>query len=788
LRTAAAWFSRHEYLAAVIVLGAVLCLWFAPAFTGKHLGQDHILFDLVPWSSEKPAALTVERRSSEGDAATAFRPSLEVARDAVRAGRLPYWNPNVSGGNELLGNMQAGLLFPLTWIAFVTPLGAAWGVIAILKLLIAGLGTYTFARQVRVGRGGALVAGVVYMLCVPNLVWLQWPHVTVFALFPWLMVVTDRLFRTPNVANGIWVGVVVAASVLAGHPESAILGSLCAGVYLVGLLLFDGGAARVSERLKTAGWWLVGHAVGMLAAAVALLPFLEAYRHSTSRAAHAFQTGQALPLHRVLFFVMPTVYGDGQPQVFGEGFAGFTEVAGYFGLVALLLAGAAAWRKRSRRDVRAFALMTVVVGMILFGIPPMDLAAQHLWPLEGVVIGRMYVYLAFAGAIGAGAAVSVLSGRKLPLAGVALWATALLAVVAAIYAIEVASDTLTAPVDVREAAVLRFAKVLTLGVLCLVALGRIRAWAVVPLVVVVCVLDLSFMRGYNVWLPPDQATPPTPRAVNFLQQQDKPFRISSVGTDLGQDVLPPNTPSDYALESVEGRAFPQSLRWTNFATIVLGQQGLTPERFHTNPVPGGASLKALQMLNVRYYMTAPRAPSPHPTLQLVYEGPDANVYADSAALPRAYVVPTTRPVDDANELMADGDVDLRRVALVPSNGPAIAGGSSEFRPARVTQITDDRLRVTVPPGPPGLLVVANAYAPQWRASVDGREVSITPTNSVALGVPISSREAHSVELHVSHRSFWLGAAISLVALTGMVAVLVRSRGNRASVDDHSSPL
>jgi hypothetical protein len=772
------WFSRREYVTATIVFAIILGGWFSPVFAGRELGQDHILFDLVPWKSEKPADLTVARRGSEGDAATAFRPSLEVARAAVRAGHLPFWNPYVSAGNELLGNMQAALLFPLTWIAFVLPLGTAWGLIAILKLLIAGLGTYAFARQVQVGRAGALVAGVIYMLCVPNLVWLQWPHATVFALFPWLMFVTDRLFRARTISTVLSVGAVVAASVFAGHPESAFLGSLCAGFYLLGLLLFSRNGMRLRDRAETAGWWLVGHVVGLLAASAALLPFLEAYGHSTSRAAHEFQAGQSLPLHRVLFFVMPTVYGNGQPYVFGQGFAGFTEVAGYFGLVALLLAGAAAWSNRYRAEVRAVALMALLVFLILFGVPPMNLAAEHLWPLDAVVITRMYVYLAFAGAVGAGAAVSVLGRRRLPVRAIAVWAGVLLVAVGVVYAIEVASDTLTAPHNVREDAVLRFAKLFALGVICLGALGRVPKWAAATLIVLVCLLDVSFVRGYNVWLPSEQATPPTPRSVSFLQGQDRPFRLSSVGTRLGQDVLPPNTPSDYRLESVEGRAFPQSQRWAVFAASVLREQGLTPERYYTNPVPSGASLKALEMLGTRYYMTAPGAPPPHPTLQSVYAGDDASIYADPAALPRAYVVPATRRVDDARAvtLMARGGVDFRRVALVPPDGPAITATDSEFRPARVEQVTDDHLRVTVPAGPPGWLVVGNAYAPQWRASVDGRDVTVRPTNSVVLGVPISGQGEHVVDLRVSHRSFWVGAALSLITLATMAAVtLGRSR-------------
>jgi hypothetical protein len=106
------WSRRHEYLAATLVLLLVLAVWFWPALAGRHLGQSHILFDMVPWQSQKPADLEVQRRSSEGDAAFQFYPLLQIAREQLHAGHLPLWNPYSYAGTVLLGDMQTALLFP----------------------------------------------------------------------------------------------------------------------------------------------------------------------------------------------------------------------------------------------------------------------------------------------------------------------------------------------------------------------------------------------------------------------------------------------------------------------------------------------------------------------------------------------------------------------------------------------------------------------------------------------------------------------------------------------------
>jgi hypothetical protein len=619
------WSRRHEYTAASVVLLLVLAAWCWPVLLGRELGQNHVLFDLVPWQSAKPADLHVRPHSGEGDAAFHFYPLMQVARDQVRAGHLPMWNPYSYAGNVLLGNMQTALLFPLTWVGLILPLGVAWGLMAILKLLVAGLGTYAFSRQVGVSRPGALLAGVVFMLCAPNLVWLQSPLATVFALFGWLMLVTDRLYRRPDATAGAIVAAVVGLAVLGGHPESVFLGSLCAGLYLAGLAVFSPARRRTRTALRAFTWWLVGHGVGALTAAVALLPFLEAYRDSASRTSHALQAGHAVPLHSILVYAMPTVYGTGQPRTYGwDAFISYTAIAAYFGLVCLLLAGGAAWVARRRANTRAMALVAVVVAGMLYHAPPLGWAAQHVWPLNVVVVGRMYVCLAFVGAVGAGAAVTLLSRRPLRARVIVAWAAGLLVAVLAVYLAEVRAGRLSAPADVRTEAVLRFLAFLALGTACLAALGRIRDRIVVPVVIAACVLDLLFLQGYNVWLPRRQADPDTPPVAVFLQHRPGPFRLSTL-EQSGTDVYTPNTPARDRLESIEGYDFPQSQRWAIFSASVLGQSGPTLERLVGTPVPHGKSLTGLRMMNVRYYVTPPAAPAPKPAFRAVYRGTDARL-------------------------------------------------------------------------------------------------------------------------------------------------------------------
>src|SRR3712207_1093659 len=125
----------------------------------------------------------------------------------------------------LLGNMQSSQLFPLTWLTWAIPVESAFGWIALLKLLIAGAGAYALARGLGVRPLGALVAGAIFELSAPIVLWVQHMLGTELALLPWLVLATDRLARAPTPRRLAVLALVVTLSIVAGHPETAMLNS-----------------------------------------------------------------------------------------------------------------------------------------------------------------------------------------------------------------------------------------------------------------------------------------------------------------------------------------------------------------------------------------------------------------------------------------------------------------------------------------------------------------------------------------------------------------------------------
>jgi hypothetical protein len=176
-------------------------------------------------------------------------------------------------------------------------------------------------------------------------------------------------------------------------------------------------------------------------------------------------------------------------------------------------------------------------------------------------------------------------------------------------------------------------------------------------------------------------------------------------------------------------------------------------------------------MNVRYYVAPPGAPAPGPGLRRVYDEADARVYEDRAALPRAYLVPATRPMSDAAALglLARGGVDPRREAIVPRDAPAATG--SGFGALDARRIDATHWRVSLPPGAGGWLVLANAYSPDWRAKVDGKETDLYPTDYAATGLPVP-RGARTVDVELDRTRINAAAAISGLGLLATAILLV----------------
>lgn len=96
-----------------------------------------------------------------GDPVQQFSSRLFVA-EALRAARLPLWNPHVMAGHPLAGDVQAEVFNPILWLlaATLSPLRGFTAQVA-LQLWLAGLFMYVWMRVLVGDRFASLGAALV---------------------------------------------------------------------------------------------------------------------------------------------------------------------------------------------------------------------------------------------------------------------------------------------------------------------------------------------------------------------------------------------------------------------------------------------------------------------------------------------------------------------------------------------------------------------------------------------------------------------------------------------------
>ena len=89
-------------------------------------------------------------------------PLRSLSGAVMRSGHLPTWNRLIFGGSPLLGALNAGAFYPLTFAFVVLGDMLAWLVNIVSCYWAAGLGLYALARWLKVAPIPALLGALTY--------------------------------------------------------------------------------------------------------------------------------------------------------------------------------------------------------------------------------------------------------------------------------------------------------------------------------------------------------------------------------------------------------------------------------------------------------------------------------------------------------------------------------------------------------------------------------------------------------------------------------------------------
>jgi hypothetical protein len=303
----------------LLLLLLVPCMLFPGALPGSSVvsADDHLTVHHAFQS--KPGGRVAHPQLS--DPALQFAAIRARVVDALRAGEVPLWNPDIWTGAPLLGDGQSMVGSPVTWAhVFWSPdtaqdVGVAW------VLLWTGLGTMLLAGRLGAGPWGAATAGAAAMMGPYTQVWLLHPHAATFAWLPWVLLGIER-------RRWAWIAVASAGLVAGGHPQTAAHGLMLATVWT---------AWRGRWRD-----WGVGACLGLCLAAPIWLPFAEEVLRSASVAAHG---GNRLAPAQLLDLLWPGWHGHPAAETWVSRQWAWSDGRLHPGLGVMLLVGVALLRR-----------------------------------------------------------------------------------------------------------------------------------------------------------------------------------------------------------------------------------------------------------------------------------------------------------------------------------------------------------------------------------------------------------------------------------------------------------
>ncbi|MGC9334486.1 MAG: YfhO family protein, partial [Anaerolineae bacterium] len=505
-----------------------------------------------------------------------------------------------------------------------------------------------------------------------------------------------------------------------------------------------------SALMLAAYWALLPIVLGLLMAAVQLVPTLQFIAQSTRAGLDYRSVSWGFPLAEATHLLYPGYFG-GSPQ--------------YVGILPLILAVAAIFVKRLRRHVAFWYLVAAMAFVLAFGGHTFlyNLAYLGLPGFDAVRNQERIIFLfgfAISVLAGYGALTLVQPVPRLLRSGFRRFGRTLVWVWVAFIALTALFYFGYLQGEQQGVEVNLFAGLLRHHVLLLLILsgstllftarltGRVRRRVSMVLALGLIWLNLFTINWqYNLAEPVSGGPFPETGLVHFLQDQPGAYRISSAG------LLPGGASAGivYEIEDITGNT---PLRQESFDAFE-NQLG---------------SWRRWQLLNVHYVLSQEDLDGPG--LTRVYEERDTKAYQIGDPLPRAWLVDEVIVAGDARALAAlDAEgFSPRTTAISPQaiDGLSLAQGDNPPGTAQVVESGPGRLVLDVSAARDALLVISQPFYPGWQARVDAAEQPIYRIDYLLQGVPIL-QGSHRVELNY-HMSP-LPGILSAVTLLGCLAVM-----------------
>lgn len=780
VNTGSALANRTFLASAALVFAILVALNYYPVFLGRvPLPTDTIIW-FPTFQSYQGAAPANTLPAEMGDTVSQFYPWRMLAGKAIREGELPLWNPHLLSGSPFQADPMIALFYPLNWLFVVLPAPIAWSISLMLKVLLAGVFTALFVRQIGGSTTGSIVAGTAFAFGGFMTAWIGWTHTDTSLWLPLICLLIHRQCQEPGRVTTLLLAVALAMPLLSGHPGMAAFVWAASAAFGLWTLFSD----RPRSLIAPGRGLLVAGVLSMGLAAVQVLPsaeWLGQIDRTLDVRWHPLPLSSAIGLFSRDLYTNPNSAGVPIPLA-----------AVYVGALCLLAAAYAVLSLRLRQTL-FFTVVLAVSFCAAYGIPPILDLYDRTPVFRGLKKEEALLLVDFCLAVLAGLGVSHIENsawreirwpRRMWITIALLSAGSVLHFGAAVLSKMTATnvDWWRSPRSFRVLVVVGTIVLL----LRLVQVMPRRSWAVI--VVSLCAIDmLTFSHAHFPFNDPRFIFPKA-AIFDFLAAQEKPFRVVSLDNAAMTNIEPV-----YGLSSAVGYDFfnkrlafmTDDMREPSTAAIGFTAKGVL-----------AANHRVLDLMNAKYLI----ATRFNESLEVMRSAPDRfhEVWSDGAVtvfenprvLPRAFLLAESAveiyPTESEELIrLRDPSFDPARSVILSGNTPQATGDATTPAPGvsrgHVERYVEGTnwVRMDVKTPEDSVLVLNQIHYPGWTATVNGRIAPVLRTNYAFTGTRVPAG-SHVVEFRFLPKSFVWGAALSLCSVllivgAGTITIVGRRR-------------
>lgn len=674
-----------------------------------------------------------------------------------QSGEIALWRPFLLSGSPMAGHPVIPLAYLPNWLVMVLPPARALALLAALHVWWAGMGIYFLLRRhFSLGAVSAFIGAVIFSHApkwIAHLSGGHWPLLYAIAWWPWAWLGMMRFQQTRKIQ---WLLVSGWAMGLMAATDLRILYICLLSLSVWSVCTFQKPVGNWMKATATA--WLGTGILALLAAAPQILPFLELLIQSNRGGLSIAEAGfGSLPPALLLGSLFP-------PDV------QFPEWFIYPGIGALVLTGAG-WAKGWHTQERRWAWAGLTGAALALGThTPLYALVYRLIPGFSMlrVPARWWIVVLFALAILSAKGTEKWltnqpwKGRRFQFFGLVM--TAIL--VSAAILRQVKPDFF--PFEAR------FPALFSIGLVVLLWMApQHYRIALTGLLVIAAQwsASLPLIRPY---------------AVAAISQEDPVAELLRQAAQNGERSFAPYSGLQYqewvnpALRTADGY---DSFLLAGYGSLVqiasgCGYEGYAvsapaaqtqPEALRACPAPQ-PNLSLLRILNVRYLVLPEEKAWNGASPVLRVNGELA--YDLGAQMGEFWSVGSAKltSAQACGEEIAQ--TDLTQTALIESIvKPPIFGSIQLLRWER--GVNDARVWVSA--GQPGLLVRSEAWAPGWKAYIDGNETELLRVNCALQGVIVPAGE-HTIEF--MYRPFgWMSGwgSFSAAVITTLIILWLKRK-------------